>query len=170
MKRSNPSHLEFIGEAPVADSAMPRPSQKDIDKIRRQMAKATTIDPDLHMGGKAEEMSGIAWLQSENAKANDAREAHPAAIAADAPLRIIKRYANRKLYDTKSQRYVTLTEIANMVSLHEKLSVVDHNGRDITAATLQQILYEQACPKVKLKITRQVEPEPLREATGMWLS
>jgi len=53
----------------------------------------------------------------------------------------IKRYANRKLYDTKSKKYVTLDKIAKLLKADEEVSVLDNaTGEDITAATISQIL------------------------------
>jgi len=56
----------------------------------------------------------------------------------------IKRYANRKLYDTFMRRYVTLEEIGWMVQNGEDVTVVDHeSGADITAVTLTQVIFDQ---------------------------
>ncbi|HKI49725.1 MAG TPA: polyhydroxyalkanoate synthesis regulator DNA-binding domain-containing protein [Desulfobacteria bacterium] len=53
----------------------------------------------------------------------------------------IKRYANRKLYDTKSKQYITLDKIAKLLKAGEEVSVLDNKtGEDITAATVSQIL------------------------------
>ena len=53
----------------------------------------------------------------------------------------IKRYANRKLYDTKSKKYITLDKIAKLLKAGEEISVLDNKtGEDITAATVSQIL------------------------------
>jgi polyhydroxyalkanoate synthesis repressor PhaR len=58
--------------------------------------------------------------------------------------RVIKRYANRKLYDTQRSRYVTLDQIAEMVRAGEDVRIVDNNSKDdLTALTLAQILFEQ---------------------------
>lgn len=58
--------------------------------------------------------------------------------------KIIKRYQNRKLYDTDASCYVTLDEIAEMIQQGEDVSVVDNrNQKDITAATLTQIIFEK---------------------------
>ncbi len=58
--------------------------------------------------------------------------------------KIIKRYQNRKLYDTDASCYVTLDEIAEMIQQGEEVSVVDNrNQKDITAATLTQIIFER---------------------------
>ena len=65
--------------------------------------------------------------------------------------RLIKRYTNRKLYDTRESRYVTLEEISTMVKKGEEVQVVDNrSGEDLTEVTLAQILYEEQ----KKKVTR----------------
>ncbi len=57
---------------------------------------------------------------------------------------IIKRYQNRKLYDTAASRYVTLEDIAQMVKRGEEVRIVDNRTKkDLTAVTLAQILYEE---------------------------
>ena len=59
-------------------------------------------------------------------------------------VRIIKRYANRKLYDTESSSYVTLHEIAGFVREGEDVQIIDNNSKeDITNVTLAQIIYEE---------------------------
>jgi len=56
---------------------------------------------------------------------------------------VIKRYANRKLYCTASSRYVTLSDITQMVCLGEDVLVIDNKTKtDITAATLTQAIHE----------------------------
>jgi len=58
--------------------------------------------------------------------------------------RVIKRYTNRKLYDTEESRYVTLEEIAGLVKAGEEVQIVDNRtGNDLTEVTLAQILYEE---------------------------
>ena len=62
----------------------------------------------------------------------------------DSPGRIIKRYANRKLYDTQDSRYVTLEQIAEMIRVGENVKVVDNNTKDdLTSVTLAQIIFEE---------------------------
>ncbi len=57
--------------------------------------------------------------------------------------KVIKRYQNRKLYDTNQSCYVTLEEIAQMIRNGEDLRVIDNKSKlDITAVTLTQLLYE----------------------------
>jgi polyhydroxyalkanoate synthesis repressor PhaR len=58
--------------------------------------------------------------------------------------RIIKRYANRKLYDTRDSRYVTLDQIAEMIRQREDVKVVDNSTKeDLTSVTLAQIIFEE---------------------------
>ena len=58
--------------------------------------------------------------------------------------RLIKRYANRKLYDTARSSYVTLDEIAEMISEGEEIRIIDNRSKeDLTAVTMAQILVEQ---------------------------
>ena len=56
---------------------------------------------------------------------------------------VIKRYSNRKLYDTQESRYVTLEEIEEMIRGGREISVVDaSSGEDLTSVTLTQIILE----------------------------
>ena len=57
--------------------------------------------------------------------------------------RLIKRYPNRKLYDTVESRYVTLDDIARMVSSGQEVRILDNaTGQDMTSVTLAQIILE----------------------------
>lgn len=57
---------------------------------------------------------------------------------------VIKRYANRKLYDAESRSYVTLEDLAESIRRGDDVRVVDHvTGEDLTAVTLGQILFEE---------------------------
>lgn len=59
-------------------------------------------------------------------------------------IRIIKKYQNRKLYDTQDSCYVTLDGIAKMIREGEEIIVIDNNSKeDVTALILTQVLYEQ---------------------------
>ncbi|MGB5809742.1 MAG: polyhydroxyalkanoate synthesis regulator DNA-binding domain-containing protein [Polyangiales bacterium] len=59
-------------------------------------------------------------------------------------VRVIKRYANRKLYDTRDSRYVTLDRIAELVRNGEDVKVLDNRSKkDLTKVTLAQIIYEE---------------------------
>ncbi len=61
-----------------------------------------------------------------------------------ADTRVIKRYANRKLYDTQRSKYVTLDQIADMIRGGEDVKIVDNNSKeDLTTITLAQIIFEE---------------------------
>ena len=53
------------------------------------------------------------------------------------PRRMIKRYSNRKLYDTKDSRYVTLLQIAELLREGEEVQIIDNATKeDLTEITL----------------------------------
>jgi polyhydroxyalkanoate synthesis repressor PhaR len=56
----------------------------------------------------------------------------------------IKRYPNRKFYDTEEKRYITLDDIAHRIREGREIQVIDNtNGEDITTIVLTQIIFEQ---------------------------
>ena len=58
--------------------------------------------------------------------------------------RLVKRYGNRKLYDTSESRYVTLDEIGRWVKAGEDVKIVENDtGEDLTAVTFAQIILEE---------------------------
>jgi polyhydroxyalkanoate synthesis repressor PhaR len=58
--------------------------------------------------------------------------------------KIIKRYTNRKLYDTVESRYVTLDEIAQMIKGGAEVKIIDNRSKeDLTSVTLAQIIFEE---------------------------
>ena len=57
---------------------------------------------------------------------------------------LIKKYANRKLYDTRTSRYITLDGLAELVRKGHEIKVVDRdNGHDLTQVILSQIVLSQ---------------------------
>lgn len=57
---------------------------------------------------------------------------------------VVKRYANRKMYDTHAKRYITLEEISSLVRDGTEVRVIDNkSGEDITGITLSQIVTEK---------------------------
>ena len=57
---------------------------------------------------------------------------------------LIKKYANRKLYDTRTSHYITLDEIAQLVRDGHEIKVVDRDdGSDLTKVTLSQIMLSE---------------------------
>ena len=60
------------------------------------------------------------------------------------PMRTIRRYSNRKLYDTQDSHYVNLQQIADLIRGGEEIRVIHKTSqRDLTAATFCQIIFEE---------------------------
>lgn len=69
------------------------------------------------------------------------------------PVKIIKRYQNRKLYDTETSSYITLEEIAELIRQGKELKVIDKvTGEDLTSITFSQIIFEKG------RTSRQILP------------
>src|SRR5690349_2736539 len=67
--------------------------------------------------------------------------------------KVIKRYTNRKLYDTVESRYVTLDEIAQMVKAGTEVQIVDNRTKeDLTSVTLAQIIFEEEKKTSKMSL------------------
>jgi polyhydroxyalkanoate synthesis repressor PhaR len=65
-------------------------------------------------------------------------------------VRIIKRYQNRKLYDTHQSCYVTLEEIAQIIREGHEIQVIDNKTKnDITYTTQIQLLFDQERKSLK---------------------
>jgi polyhydroxyalkanoate synthesis repressor PhaR len=80
--------------------------------------------------------------------------------------KVIKRYQNRKLYDTQQSCYVTLDDIAKMIRNNEEVLVVDNKTKkDITSSTLTQIIFE-AEKKAKNYISIDTLREIIQTGTG----
>ena len=59
------------------------------------------------------------------------------------PSIVIKRYANRKLYDTRASRYITLSQISKLLEAGEVVQILDReSGDDITQMTLAQVFVD----------------------------
>ena len=97
-----------------------------------------------------------------------------------ATTRVVKRYANRKLYDTEEKRYVTLEQVAGLIREGAEIKVVDNeSGEDLTSVTLSQILVEQekkregGLPKTflnELVKSSSTFFDYLRKTLGSWMS
>jgi len=58
--------------------------------------------------------------------------------------RLIKKYPNRRLYDTKTSTYITLVDVKALVLQHEEFQVIDaKTGEDLTRSILMQIILEE---------------------------
>jgi polyhydroxyalkanoate synthesis repressor PhaR len=81
-------------------------------------------------------------------------EAHPEPEAALPEPKIIKRYTNRKLYDTEESRYVTLDEISEMVRSGAEVKIVDNRSKDdLTSVTLAQIIFEEEKKRSRMPLS-----------------
>jgi polyhydroxyalkanoate synthesis repressor PhaR len=87
---------------------------------------------------------------------------------------VIKKYGNRRLYDTAGSRYVNLEDIAALIREGRELKVVDaKTGQDLTRVTLTQIITEDAKDKptgLPLELLRQliVASDEVRQEFVMW--
>jgi len=62
----------------------------------------------------------------------------------EAAVRLIKKYPNRRLYDTRTSTYITLADVKQLVLGNEEFQVVDaKSGDDLTRAILLQIILEE---------------------------
>lgn len=87
---------------------------------------------------------------------------------------LIKKYRNRRLYDTAGSRYVNLDDLASLVRAGKDVRVVDaKTGRDLTRVTLTQIITEDAKGKptgLPLELLRQliIASDEVRQEFLMW--
>ncbi len=87
---------------------------------------------------------------------------------------IIKKYGNRRLYDSSNSEYVNLEDIAGFIRKGKEVQVVDaKTGKDITRVTLTQIITEDAKDKptgLPLELLRQliVASDEVRQEFVMW--
>jgi polyhydroxyalkanoate synthesis repressor PhaR len=92
-------------------------------------------------GGLAVARSGVVALDAPLTKVVSFDPLKP---STDRARRIIKRYSNRKLYDTRDSRYVTLLQIADMVRAGEDVQIIDNATKeDKTEVTLALIISEE---------------------------
>jgi polyhydroxyalkanoate synthesis repressor PhaR len=87
---------------------------------------------------------------------------------------LVKKYGNRRLYDTAGSRYVNLDDLAAMIRAGKDVHVIDaKTGRDLTRVTLTQIITEDAKGKptgLPLELLRQliVASDEVRQEFLMW--
>jgi polyhydroxyalkanoate synthesis repressor PhaR len=90
------------------------------------------------------------------------------------PVIVIKKYGNRRLYDTAGSRYVNLDDLAALVRSGREVRVVDaETGKDLTRVTLTQIITEDAKDKptgLPLELLRQLimASDEVRQEFLMW--
>jgi len=69
----------------------------------------------------------------------------------ESPVRMIKKYPNRRLYDTKTSSYITLADVKQMVLKQEEFQVVDaKSSEDLTGQILLQIILEEESGSVPM--------------------
>ena len=87
---------------------------------------------------------------------------------------VIKKYGNRRLYDTTSSRYVNLDDLAERIRAGREVQVVDaQTGQDLTRVILTQIITEDAKDKptgLPLELLRQliIASDEVRQEFLMW--
>jgi polyhydroxyalkanoate synthesis repressor PhaR len=89
-------------------------------------------------------------------KADNAADHEPTAdAAASEGLRVLKKYPNRRLYDTRTSGYITLADVKQMVLGTERFVVRDaKTGEDITRSILLQIILEEESGGVPMFTTQ----------------
>ena len=96
-------------------------------------------------------------------------EAEQASAPGGKEPKVIKRYTNRKLYDTVESRYVTLDEIAAMIKEGAEVRIVDNRTKeDLTSVTLAQIIFEEEKKKnqMPLAVLREIIRHPGESISG----
>lgn len=87
---------------------------------------------------------------------------------------VIRKYGNRRLYDTAASRYINLDDIAGFIREGKSVQIVDaKTGRDLTRVTLTQIITEDAKNKptgLPLELLRQliIASDEVRQEFIMW--
>lgn len=100
------------------------------------------------------------------------------AAGADPNVTLIKKYGNRRLYDTRRSRYVTLDDLVEIVARGEEMRVVDaQTGEDLTKRVMTQIILHEEeqkrlnlLPLSFLKKLIQYRDESLREFFQKYMS
>lgn len=98
---------------------------------------------------------------------SEVEQAGSEAVSRD--VKVIKRYTNRKLYDTVESRYVTLDEIAEMIKAGGEVQIIDNRSKeDLTSVTLAQIIFEEEKKKnrMPLNLLREIIRRPGESLQG----
>jgi polyhydroxyalkanoate synthesis repressor PhaR len=91
-------------------------------------------------------------------------------------VRVIKKYPNRRLYDTETSRYLTMSELADLIRDGTDVKVVDaRENQDLTQQTLAQIILEsrgaaRLLPVPLLVQLIRLNDEALSDFLGRWVS
>ena len=112
---------------------------RDTNKLegRRFVTRHVVTGPVLTLRGKCEDDAWSPSLAEEGAYVDNTGDKQEVR-------RVIKRYSNRKLYDTRDSRYVTLLQIAEMVRRGEDVQIIDNTTKeDKTEVTLALAISEE---------------------------
>jgi polyhydroxyalkanoate synthesis repressor PhaR len=91
-------------------------------------------------GARAKSHNRLCWHRHASGEVSTMSDTS----GAETPPIVIKKYANRRLYNTATSSYVTLDDLARMVKAHSDFVVYDaKTGEDITRAVLTQIIVEE---------------------------
>lgn len=82
-------------------------------------------------------------------------------------MRVIKRYDNRKLYDTQTSKTVNLSEIAEMIRQGDDIQVIDSKGHDITPKILAQIFLQENLETKQLFLNKFVLQGLIQESQNL---
>lgn len=88
---------------------------------------------------------------------------------------VVKKYSNRRMYDTKTSSYVRLEELAQRIRAGENLRVVDaESGQDLTHSVLVQLVVEsrgaaKLFPEPVLQRLARLDDAALAEFLGSWM-
>ena len=77
-------------------------------------------------------------------------------------MRLIKKYANRRLYDIQTSKYINLDDIRQMILRYEHFKVVDADNADLTNQVLLQIILSQESSAKSPLFTSQILQELIR--------
>ncbi len=84
----------------------------------------------------------------------------------DMSMHVIKKYANRKMYDTFDKRYISMVQLSELIKQGEEVMVIDNRtGEDITAAIVSQLIGRDNKEKDKA-VSSQLLMQLLRKGGG----
>lgn len=137
----------LVEHEPVGPAG-PRIEHPAGDPLSESRVEDTRGDDVVSLGENARENSGSSWDGVNSPALDQGDHLDPVDPELNGESgegrRTIKRYSNRKLYDTRQSRYVTLLQIAEMVRAGEDVQIIDNASKeDKTDVTLALIISEE---------------------------
>jgi polyhydroxyalkanoate synthesis repressor PhaR len=137
----------LVEHEPVGPAG-PRVEHPTGDPLSESRVEATRGDDVVSLGESSGENGGSSWdgVNSPALDQGDHADLLDPELTSESAegRRTIKRYSNRKLYDTRQSRYVTLLQIAEMVRAGEDVQIIDNASKeDKTDVTLALIISEE---------------------------